>query len=290
MAESWSSELQLWEGWVPAAGPGPPGACGLAGPHHPAVFADRLHPGEALPTDLGPCEGAEPYTLQWFLDVENARHSRHGRWLPRLLEFARHGGETLLGLGHGLGTDWVQYARHGAEVVACSPSAEQLALIRRNFELRGLHGAYLHASPEALPLEPASIDVVCITSLLHAVADPAAVIGEVYRVLKPGGKVLAVTPARYDVDFWCRRCLPWHRWRRGPVPGVPAAGCTARGLRRLCARFAEPRVYKRHLRRADVPHLGRWLPRSLLERLLGRVLVFKAFKPLSAAMAAQAAA
>jgi ubiquinone/menaquinone biosynthesis C-methylase UbiE len=286
MADSYSSKLQIWEGWLPAPGPAPRG---LAGPHHPAEFADRLHPGEAPPTDLGPGEGAEPYTLQWFLDVENARHSRHGRWIPRLLEFARHGGETLLGLGHGLGTDWVQYARNGAEVMACSPSADHLALIRRNFDLRGLHGVYLHARPEALPLEPASIDVVCITSLLHAVADPGAVVGEVYRVLKPGGKVLAVTPARYDVDFWCRRCLPWHRWQRAG-PAVPAVGCTARGLRRLFARFAEPRVYKRHLRRADVPHLWRWLPRPLLERLFGRVLVFKGFKPLSAAMSVQAAA
>ena len=33
-----------------------------------------------------------------------------------------------------------------------------------------------------------------------------------------------------------------------------------------------------------------WLPRPLLERLMGRVLVLKAFKPLSAAMSAQMAA
>jgi hypothetical protein len=32
------------------------------------------------------------------------------------------------------------------------------------------------------------------------------------------------------------------------------------------------------------PHLWRWLPLPLLERLLGRVLVIKAFKPLSAAI------
>ena len=39
-----------------------------------------------------------------------------------------------------------------------------------------------------------------------------------------------------------------------------------------------------------VPHLWRWLPLPLLERLMGRVLVLKAFKPLSAALPAQAAA
>jgi SAM-dependent methyltransferase len=291
MADSYSSKLQIWEGWVPAVVKGqPPPSPSF---RHPPEFADRLYEGEALHTDAPqPREGAEPFTLQWYLDIEDIRHSRRGGWLPRLLEFAKHRGETLLGLGNGLGTDWVQYARHGAEVVACSPSAEQLALIRRNFELRGLGGKFLHASPAALPLEAASIDVVCVTSLLHEISDPRAVVEEVYRVLKPGGKVLAVTPARYDVDFWGRRCLPWGRWLRPRYRGVlpPHVCFTAQSLRHLFDRFVEPRVHKRHLRRRDVPRLWRWLPLPLLERLVGRVLVFKAFKPLSAAMALQVAA
>ena len=39
-----------------------------------------------------------------------------------------------------------------------------------------------------------------------------------------------------------------------------------------------------------VPHLWRWLPLSLLERLAGRLFVFKGFKPVSAARAEQSAA
>src|SRR5262249_17976620 len=112
---------------------------------------------------------------------------------------------------------------------------------------------------------------------------------EVYRVLKPGGKILAVTPARYDVDYWQRVFFPWpYWWRRQPFTNDSShARFTARGLRRLFNRFAEHRVYKRPLRRSEVPPLGRWLPLPLLERLLGRVLILKAFKPLSAATALQ---
>src|SRR5262249_42124678 len=157
-------------------------------------------------------------------------------------EFAKHSGETLLGLGNGLGTDWIQYARHGAHVVVCT-SAEQLTLVRRNFELRGLPGRFLSAQPSCLPLETSSIDVVSVSGLLDAVADRYAVIDEVYRVLKPGGKVLAVTPARYDVDYWSALLCPWRRWLRPGAAPAAAVRFSARRLRRLFGRFVEYRVY-----------------------------------------------
>jgi hypothetical protein len=46
------------------------------------------------------------------------------------------------------------------------------------------------------------------------------------------------------------------------------------------ARFTEHWVSKRHLRRGELPHAWRILPLSLLERLIGRVLVLKAKKPI----------
>jgi SAM-dependent methyltransferase len=292
------SKLRIWEGWVPTAVqelPTPIQGDGLHGPQQWLHYADQLYAREALnpaaprpPTD----EGAEPYTLQWFLHLENQRHRRQGRWIPRLLEFAKHSGETLLGLGNGLGTDWLQYARHGAAVIVCTPAAEQLALVRRNFELRGLTGRFLHARLDSLPLESASIDVVCLSSLLHEVGDPQPDVDEIYRVLKPGGKVLAVTPARYDVDYWNSWCFPWRRWFASPAAGEVdgPARLSRRELRRLFGRFTEHRIHKRHLRRAETPHFCRFIPLSVLERLMGHVLVLKAFKPLSAAIGTQLAA
>ncbi len=266
----------------------------LSGPHNPAEFAKRLYASEALnPAASVPKAHAdfEPYTLQWFLDIETQRHGRHGRWIPKLLEFAKHSGERLLGLGHGLGTDWLQYARHGAHVVVCSASTSHLSLIRRNFELRGLRGQFHHASPTALPLDAASIDVACVTSLLEGNVHPQGVVDEVYRILKPGGKVLAVTGAKYDVDYWFDMVYFWYRWLRRREASTDASSAySARQLRRLFSRFVEHRVHKRQLRRSEVPHIWRWLPTPLLARMMGRRLVLKAFKPLSAAIAPLSAA
>jgi SAM-dependent methyltransferase len=262
----------------------------LRGPHHPREFAQKLYAFEALqPASLAvPASAApEPYSLQWFLDIEQHRHSRHGRWIPKLLEFAKHSGETLLGLGHGLGTDWAQYARHGALVIVCSQSMSQLELVRRNFVLRGLEGRFVHAAPTHLPLESSSVDVACLSSLHHGIDHPKTVVDEVYRVLKPGGKVLAVTPAYYDVDFWARVFFFWSRRLRAKKrrPAIdPAHRASALQLRRLFGRFTEHRIRKRQLRRSELPHLWRWLPMAVMSRLMGRVLVLKAFKPLSAAL------
>jgi SAM-dependent methyltransferase len=292
MADANPNTLRVWGGWLPAPSTGsaatPVGAVSLD-----QTLADRLYAREALlMSDGPPRESAEPFSLQWYLAAENARHHRYGKWLPRLLEFAKHGGERLLGLGYGLGTDWVQYARHGAEVMACSPSADHLAIVQRNFELRGLRGRLVHAQPSNLPLESASIDVACVNSLLHELSEPQAVVEELYRVLKPGGKVLALTAARYDVEFWARCFFPWRHWRqpRNTLFGPGAVCYSAAALRRLFAPFVEHRVYKRHLRRGDVPHLWRLIPLEVLQRILGRVLIVKAFKPLSAARTLQAAA
>ncbi len=297
MEGSYPGKLRVWGGWTTAVQDPPapvPDRVPASAPT-PAEFAERLYAYETLNPTPAPRRagaGTEPYSLQWFLNIENQRHARQGRWIPRLMEFAKHSGETLLGLGNGLGTDWLQYARHGAAVIVCNSSVEQLALARRNFELRGLGGRFLHATPTSLPLESASIDVACVNSLLHEGDDPQAVVEEIYRILKPGGKVLAVTPARYDIDFWFHLCFPWQRWwsERRVVSPPAQVHFTRWGLLRLLGRFAEHRFYKRQLRRGDVPHVWRWMPLSLLERLMGRVLVVKAFKPLSAAMSVHLAA
>src|SRR5205085_504021 len=122
---------------------------------------------------------------------------------------------------------------------------------------------FLHASPTALPLEPSSIDVVCLTGVVSDLAEPGPLIDELYRVLKPGGKLLAVLPAHCDADYW-RRYLTLGEPRADQAPGA-AAGLLARSarhyrgrdLRQLFYRFSEPQTYKRHLRRSEVPHLWR---------------------------------
>lgn len=277
----------------------------MTAPHAPGdsersmvALATRLAEDEILRPVAQIPDTSEPLSLQWFLELERRRYRRQGRWVPSHLEFPRHQGDRVLCLGTSLGSDWVQYARHGADVTVVTPVANHLALVRRNFELRGLRATFLHADPAHLPLEAASIDVVCFTGLLHERNNPDVAVQEAYRVLKPGGKVLAVVPATYTVEYWARLRFFFrtrksqseevsHTQRQVGLLSPSARRFTSGDLRQLFGRFIEARVCKRHLQRGEVPHFWRWLPLSLLERLMGRLLILKAFKPLSSALSAE---
>lgn len=220
-----------------------------------------------------PAHVAEPFSLQWFLAVEHARYGRHGRWLPDLLSFAKHPGESVLCLGNSLGTDWVQYARNAAQVTVCHPQQTHLALVRRNFELRGLNARFLHTDQRCLPLAEGTMDVICYTASLDELERPTVPVEEMFRVLKPGGKVATVLPARAPA---------WWRWLSSRVvPPLAQVGFGTRQLRQLFPQFENHRLWRRHLRRRHLAWLCRWLPRTLLERLVGRFLVLIAFKPVA---------
>jgi SAM-dependent methyltransferase len=66
------------------------------------------------------------------------------------------------------------------------------------------------ARAEHLPLGDALFDVVICTQMLEYVADPSLVLGEIHRVLRPGGALLLSVPSACPVDSAneCWRFLP----------------------------------------------------------------------------------
>ncbi|AMV29023.1 hypothetical protein VT84_31805 [Gemmata sp. SH-PL17] len=228
--------------------------------------------------------GCEPYSAAWFDELEQKRYQRHGHWLPRALEFGRHPGESLLVLGCGLGTDAAHYARTGTNVTVATAPDEHAQLIQDNFARHGLTADFVALTGVRLPFADGAFDVVTWNALYDPTEPAPFRVDELFRVLKPGGKVIGLFPARYDTAFWQNILLPLQRiyWQCPPAPST-APKTTAHELRRVFARFAEHRVMKRHLRRGELPHIWRIMPLIFLERLIGRVLVLKAKKPILAA-------
>jgi SAM-dependent methyltransferase len=222
----------------------------------------------------------QPLSADWFRHLETKRYRRYGRWVPALLEFNRHARESLVALGDGLGTDWVRYAADGADVSVIDPSADRLRLYRRHFAARDVSANCLHAPLTHWPVGDDRTDVVVAVFNERPAVGLAELAAEAFRTLRPGGKVIAVLPAWFNVARWQDLLMPWRTWFHGPAP---RDRFRAAEVRAAFAAFQTVKVYKRHLRRSELPYLWRWMLLPVLERVMGRFLVVKAFKPLDAA-------
>jgi arsenite methyltransferase len=102
-------------------------------------------------------------------------------------------GETVLDLGSGGGIDVILSAKRvGPTGLAygLDMTDEMLALARRNAEEAGVKNAiFLKGMIEQVPLPAESVDVVISNCVINLSTDKAAVLTEIARVLKPGGRV-----------------------------------------------------------------------------------------------------
>ncbi len=105
----------------------------------------------------------------------------------------------MLDLGAGFGALTLYFAHLGAEVVALDPNEQRLQVAIEIAERRGLAVSAVVAHAQSLPLEDSSVDlVVANNSLCYIVDEDAcrAALGEVLRVLRPGGWLVVRNPNR----------------------------------------------------------------------------------------------
>src|SRR3989442_505141 len=102
-------------------------------------------------------------------------------------------GEVVLDLGSGGGIDVILSARRvGPSGVAygLDMTDEMLLLARRNAREAGVANVhFLKGVIEQIPLPAGSVDVVISNCVINLSVDKAAVLTEMARVLKPGGRV-----------------------------------------------------------------------------------------------------
>jgi arsenite methyltransferase len=102
-------------------------------------------------------------------------------------------GETVLDLGSGGGIDVILSAKRvgpTGRVFGLDMTDEMLALARANAAEAGASNAiFLKGIIEDVPLPAESVDVVISNCVINLSTDKAAVLTEIARVLKPGGRV-----------------------------------------------------------------------------------------------------
>ena len=101
-------------------------------------------------------------------------------------------GEVVLDLGSGGGIDVLLSARRvgpGGKAYGLDMTDEMLALARENRAEAGVENVeFLKGEIESVPLPDGHVDVVISNCVINLSTDKPRVIGEAFRVLKPGGR------------------------------------------------------------------------------------------------------
>ncbi len=126
-------------------------------------------------TDLTPSEEPERYCIQMYEHLASA--------VPL-------GGKIVVevGSGRGGGCSWV-HRRHAPRLTrGLDFSSEAVALARRRHRRRGL--SFMQGDAERIPIGRHRIDAVLNVESSHCYGSREAFLGEVHRILKPGGHFL----------------------------------------------------------------------------------------------------
>ncbi len=137
----------------------------------------------------------------FFSEYDKYRYNKEGHILGCLDKIDFHEKETLE-IGLGQGADSEQIIRRDAIWSGIDLTAESVERVRTRLELKKLpYAALVHGSALDLPFADNSFDIVFSHGVLHHIPDIESAQREISRVLRPGGKLVAMLYARNSLNY-----------------------------------------------------------------------------------------
>jgi demethylmenaquinone methyltransferase / 2-methoxy-6-polyprenyl-1,4-benzoquinol methylase len=137
----------------------------------------------------------------------------HRLWKRRLVKLARLGpGQRGLDLCCGTGDVAFRLARTGAEVVGLDFSEAMLAVARKRMERAAGTVQFLAGDAMSLPFPDGHFDAVTVAYGLRNLSSWETGLREMWRVAKPGGRLVVLDFGKPDQPLWRSIYFAWLRW------------------------------------------------------------------------------
>ena len=158
-------------------------------------------------------DSTEEGTWEFYREVDR----KFLKWIPFMQAGAQHPfltryvdmhglkGKKLLDIACGTGVLTEQFVRMGADVTAIDLTPKAVELTKKRLALYGLTANVIEGDAQKLPFPDNSFDYVCAWGCLMHMPLTEKAISEIQRVLKPGGKGLAMMYHRNSVHL--RYCI-----------------------------------------------------------------------------------
>lgn len=221
----------------------------------------------------------------YYAAIRRFRYEVYAPWLEEQAGFARWRDRSILEIGVGLGSDHCRFAANGNRMTALDLSEAHLRHTGHHLQLEGLQTEPVLGDAEHMPFPDASFDAVYSFGVLHHTPNTEAAVGEVHRVLRPGGTAMVSLYHRDSVAYWFhtmfvqgvlkakllrmgrRRMLSEIEYRNDQTSALPLVKVYSRAqVRRLFASFRAVEVSAHHIEASHIwsrleslfPNRQRW--------------------------------
>ena len=153
---------------------------------------------------------------EYFDEVEQKKYFVEPH-IQKFADFEMWRGKKVLEIGCGLGTDSINFARHGSDLTIVELSSRSLEICKKRFEVFGLKAQFYEGNAENLELILPSeligqFDLIYSFGVIHHSSCPRNIIVSASPFCKSGGELRIMLYARYSFKlFWIMQSY-YNKW------------------------------------------------------------------------------
>ena len=123
-------------------------------------------------------------TKEYFDEVERKRYTAEPH-IPLFADFPTWKGKKVLEIGCGLGTEAINFARHGADYTGTDLSIESLNLAQNRFKVYNQKGRFFQGNSENLSsfVNVEKYDLIYSFGVIHHSPKPNLIIDQIYKYM-----------------------------------------------------------------------------------------------------------